>query len=508
MKPSFRFSSFFFVFLVLTALTAPGKVFAAEAERLTQQQIVEEVQDLIRYPEKKDLPDVHQYAHLTTTVTIDGKTFTLWRAAIQAALDEHQGVFLPVSDDIYYLDAPILMDSGCTVQADAEARIFAIPTLRTCLIRNRHMLPGRLRPVFLSDDSSRDAHLVVTGGIWSQESTVRSETYGASDAQHSIPGSAGVLLFSNVSDLSITRIRVEKGAPFAIHVSNAKDVFVSDISVETNCDGVHFNGPLDRAVIQKLDCVRTGDDCIALNAWDWPQSGPALGPINRVLVQDCQSIRGSLKDVRLLAGVLRYPDGTKIDCPITNVVIRNLTGFNYFKLYAQSPAGAQESCEVGTLENIYFNTIRTALTGPYRANWTEDFYGAIRPGSIGGIAPFSILANARNLSFENLTIASPRDPEKGHPCIFYVGPESAAFRWNQFDADGNRLEPLEIFMHDANCTVQNLELKNICDEKGNPYPEPAKLVKEARLSLNPNYEKEPPRGGTGFGKVEKITVLK
>ncbi|MER2223714.1 MAG: hypothetical protein ABS976_19190, partial [Rhodococcus sp. (in: high G+C Gram-positive bacteria)] len=49
----------------------------------------------------------------------------------------------------------------------------------------------------------------------------------------SIPGSAGVLLFSNVADLSITNVKVEKGAPFAIHVSNARNVFISDIAVET-----------------------------------------------------------------------------------------------------------------------------------------------------------------------------------------------------------------------------------------------------------------------------------
>ena len=383
------------------------------------------------------------------------------------------------------------------IQADPEARIYAIPTLRTCLVRNRHMLPGRIRPVDLHDDSCRDTGLTITGGIWSQESTVRNEAYGASDEKQSIPGSAGVLLFSNVADLSITKLAIEKGAPFAVHVSNAKNVFVSDISVETNCDGVHLNGPLDRAVIQKLDCIRTGDDCIALNAWDWPQSGPALGPINRVLVQDCQSIRGSLKDVRLLAGVLKYPDGKTVDCPIYNVVIRNIVGFNYFKIYAQSPAGKQETCQIGTIDNVYFDNIKTNLKGPYRDNWTNNYYG--------GVAPFSILSNVKNITFENLTIES--DCRNGHPCIFYVGPESAAFRMNQRDKNGKLLSPIEIFMSDYSCTVENLELKNIRDAKGTPYPHPEKLVKEIQLSLNPEYPAVAPRGGTGHGTVKKITIL-
>lgn len=470
----------------------------ADAERLTKDQIVEALQDLIHEPEiPADLPDVHEYADLVTTVEENGQTFRIWRAAIQKALDEHHGVFLPESEEIYYLDAPLLMDSNCVVRADPEARIYAIPTLRTCLIRNRHMLPGRIRPVFLEDDSSRDVNLTITGGIWSQESTVRSESYGASDAKSSIPGSAGVLLFSNVADLSITNVKVEKGAPFAIHVSNARNVFISDIAVETNCDGVHCNGPLRRAVIQRLDVIRTGDDCIALNAWDWPQSGPALGPIEMVLVQDCKSVRGSLKDVRLLAGVLKYPDGTRIDCLIRNVVIRNIKGFNYFKLYAQSPAGRQAECEIGTLENIYFDGIETELSGPYREDWKTDCYGAV--------APVSILSNAKNLSFENLTIRSmPRDGV--HPCIFYVGPESMAFGWTEANSEAERKRPVEVFMSDYSCTVENIELKNIRDAEGNPYPEPEKLVKEVQLSLNPNYLHTKPRGGTGFGVVKKVEV--
>lgn len=487
------------------ALDSDRQGLEAVSERLSKEAIVEDLQTLIRYPELKSFPSVLEFAHLAEKRTIDGREITVWGPAIQAALDQNHGVYLPKADWIYYLDAPLTLDSNCTIHADAEARIHAVPGLKTCLVRNRHMLPGRIRPVYLEDDSTRDMNLTIHGGVWSQESTVRSESYGASDAKGSIPGSAGVLLFSNVAGLSITKVRVEKGAPFAVHVSNARDVFISDISVETNCDGVHFNGPLDRAVVQRLDCVRTGDDCIALNAWDWPQSGPALGPINRVLIQDCQSVSGSLKDVRLLPGVLEYPDGTTIDCPITNVVIRNVKGFNYFKMYAQSPAGAQHTCRVGTLDNIYFDNIQTVLTGPYRESWKKDFYGAVRPEAIGGVAPFSILANAKNLSFENLTVAS--SDAEGSPCIFYVGPESAAFRWNQTGPDGKRLEPIEIFMHDASCVVESIELRNIRNEKGELYPRPEELVKEVQLSLNPNYERVRPRGGSGFGKVLNVKVL-
>ena len=361
------------------------------------------------------------------------------------------------------------------------------------------MLPGRIRPVYLDDDSSRDFRITVVGGIWSQEKKHRSEGDGASDRKRTIPGSAGVFLFSNVADLSIVNVKIEKGAPFAFHVSNARDVFISDIAVETNCDGVHFNGPLSRAVVQNFDCVRTGDDCVAINAWDWPQSGPALGPIDRVLVQNCRSVSGSLKDIRLLPGVLVYPDGTKIDCPITNVVLRDLEGFNYFKMYAQSLPGRQNECQVGTLDNIYVDNLKGALACTPTAGWDADFYGVGPNNKVNPIAPISILSNSRNLTFENLTIKKP----EGDACLVYVGPECMQFWYGS----GENRRPVDVFMSDATCVVENIEFKNIRFEDGTPVPNPEKLVRPVKLSRNPKFPKEAPRGGDGGGEVRRVDVL-
>jgi len=469
------------------------------AKRLTKEEIVDDLTSLIKYPELKDLPNVREYERLKRTVEIGGKEYVVWTDAIQAALDEKKGVYIPKSDDVYYIDNPIMLDSDVAIQADPEARIHAVPDLNACMLRNRHMLPGRIRPVYLDDDSERDFRIVVSGGIWSQEKKHRSEGDGASDRKRTIPGSAGVFLFSNVADLSITNVRIEKGAPFAIHVSNARNVFVSDVAVETNCDGVHFNGPLSRAVVQNLDCVRTGDDCVAINAWDWPQSGPALGPIDRVLVQNCRSVSGSLKDIRLLPGVLVYPDGTKIDCPITNVVLRDLEGFNYFKMYAQSPAGRQNECQVGTLDNIYVDNLKGALACTPTAGWDADFYGVGPNKKVNPIAPISILSNSRNLTFENLTLKKP----DGDACLVYVGPECMQFWYGS----GENRRPVDVFMSDATCVVENIEFKNLRFEDGTPVPNPEKLVRPVKLSRNPKYPKESPRGGDGGGEVRRVDVL-
>lgn len=476
--------------------------FAAEStpeKRLAKEEIVDDLTSLINYPKLNGLPNVREYESLKRTVEIGGEKYVVWTDAIQAALDEKKGVYIPKSDDVYYIDDPIYLDTDRAIQADPEARIYAVPDLNACMLRNRRMLPGRIRPVCLDDNSSRDFRIVVSGGIWSQEKKHRSEGDGASDRKRTIPGSAGVFLFSNVADLSITNVRIEKGAPFAIHVSNARNVFVSDVAVETNCDGVHFNGPLSRAVIQNLDCVRTGDDCVALNAWDWPQSGPALGPIDRVLVQNCRSVSGSLKDIRLLPGVLVYPDGTTVDCPITNVVLRDLEGFNYFKMYAQSPAGRQSECQVGTLDNIYVDNVKGTLECAPTAGWGPDFYGVGAKNKVNPIAPISVLSNSRNLTFENLTIKKP----EGDACLIYVGPECMQF----WVGSGENRRPIDVFMSDATCVVENIELKNVRFEDGTPVPNPEKLVRAVRLSRNPKYPQEGPRGGDGGGEVRRVDVL-
>ncbi|MBR4834111.1 MAG: hypothetical protein IKU86_07255 [Thermoguttaceae bacterium] len=468
-------------------------------KRLTKEEIVDDLTSLIKYPELKDLPNVREYENLKRTVEINGKEYVVWTDAIQKALDEKKGVFIPKSDDVYYIDDPIYLDSDRAIQADPEARIHAVPNLNACMLRNRHMLPGRVRPVYLDDDSSRDFRITVVGGIWSQEKNHRSEGDGASDRKRTIPGSAGVFLFSNVADLSITNVKIEKGAPFAFHVSNARDVFISDIAVETNCDGVHLNGPLSRAVVQNFDCVRTGDDCVAINAWDWPQSGPALGPIDRVLVQNCRSVSGSLKDIRLLPGVLVYPDGTKIDCPITNVVLRDLEGFNYFKMYAQSLPGRQKECHIGTLDNIYVDNLKGALECAPTDGWDKDFYGVGVNNKVNPIAPISILSNSRNLTFENLTIKKP----EGDACLIYVGPECMQFWYGS----GENRRPVDVFMSDATCVVENVEFKNLRFEDGTPVPNPEKLVRPVKLSRNPKFPQESPRGGDGGGEVRRVDVL-
>lgn len=465
-----------------------------EFRRLTKREIIDALSDLIKEPEARELPNLLDYADRTETIQRDGKQYRVWNRAISAALDEGAGVLIPASEEPYYIDRPIVMASGDYIRAQPEARICAIPGMKTCMVRNQHIVSGRAAP--LDATAEPDVDLTITGGVWSQESMDRSETNGVSDAENPVPGTAGILLFSNVRRVSITHLKIEKGAPFAVHLSNAADIFVSDVTVETNCDGIHLNGPLTRAVVEKIVCQRTGDDCIALNAWDWPWSAPTCGPMSMILVQNCRTFGEALKDIRLLAGVLIYPDGSTLDCPIQNVVLRNLDGFNYFKLYAQAPLEMAESCRVGTLDHVYFDTILTPLTGTIRASWTEGYYGGTEQ-SCGGAAPFSILANSGFLSFENLTIATAPNAD-GTPCIFHVGPESANTNDPQM--------PLDIFMSDAHAALGAIALANIMDASGQPYPNPENLVKAVRLSVNPDFPRTRPRGGVGYGTVERVTA--
>ena len=62
-------------------------------------------------------------------------------------------------------------------------------------------------------------------------------------------------------------------------------------------------------------------------------------------------------------------------------------------------------------------------------------------------------------------------------------------------------------MSDGTCVVENIELKNVRFEDGTPVPNPEKLVRPVKLSRNPKYPKETPRGGDGGGEVRRVDVL-
>ena len=175
-------------------------------------------------------------------------------------------------------------------------------------------------------------------------------------------------------------------------------------------------------------------------------------------------------------GVKRFRDGSKLDCPIHDITLRDITDIRDFKLYDQPnlEAGrdndASASAGNGKLKNIVFE------------NLTFN-----RPESI------QVHTNTDGLTVRELKLnfALPADYH-----LIELGPKSMTY----MSGDPSTPEKwTEIFYPDLDCTLRNLTVTGvrIRDAKTDLSIEPVVLV--IALKLNPDYPETTPRGGTGKG---------
>jgi hypothetical protein len=204
----------------------------------------------------------------------------LWNAPIRAALAKHGTVFLPNRHKPYYINEPIVLKSGQRLCADREAEIRLVPGSNTCMVRNEHPVSGQGGPI--PADLQPDTQIVIEGGIWTTLATSPTESngnvHGRSARQPDVPSCHGVMILSNVRGVVIRNIVVRQSRAHAAQLSNCHEFLVEGITFdEHRRDGIHVNGPASYGVIRDIRGV-TGDDFVALNAWDWRNTAPTFGP--------------------------------------------------------------------------------------------------------------------------------------------------------------------------------------------------------------------------------------
>ena len=67
---------------------------------------------------------------------------------------------------------------------------------------------------------------------------------------------------------------------------------------------------------------------MSLLSWDWQQYSASFGPIHHILVENVSGAppeAGAYDSIRLLPGVREFADGSTLNCPISDCVLRNLT---------------------------------------------------------------------------------------------------------------------------------------------------------------------------------------
>lgn len=406
-------------------------------------------------------------------------TAEVWTEAFQKDLDADGTLHIPPREKPYYLDGPLVLKSGQKLTADLKAEIRLKPGTNTCMVRNEHIVGFAEKPV--PEGTQPDTNITIEGGIWTTLAVSRAESNGnlrgASSIQNAVLGTHGVILLQNVRGVSVKNITIRQSRPFGVHLANAHEFAVENITLEKHLrDGVHVNGPASDGLIRGVR-GDPHDDNVALNAWEWKNYAPSYGTIERIIIEGVTGAPEgipSANSIRLLPGVKRFDDGTTLDCPISDITMRDITDIRDFKLYDQPNLemgrGKDFSVGIGTLKNIVFENL--------------TFH---RPGSI------QVHANTDGLTVRDVKLLF--SPARDYHLI-ELGPRSMTYKGAP-GTDPSRWT--EIFSPDLDCTVRNVGITGVRTRDSHTDLPIEQVVKVIELKPNPGYPQTTPKGGTGKG---------
>ncbi len=289
-----------------------------------------------------------------------------------------------------------------------------------------------------------------------------------------VPGTHGVILLQNVRRVTVRNITVRQSNAFALHLGNVREFVVDGVTLDRHRrDGVHVNGPASEGTIRNVS-GDSHDDPVALNAWEWRGYAPSFGAIHHITIEriiGAPDEKRGTDSIRLLSGVKRFTDGATLDCPIHDIVLRDITDIRVFNLLAQpnleAPVGADASAGIGTVRNLRFEKL--------------TFH---RPGSI------QLHANTDGLIIDDVKLNFPLPPDY-HLITF--GPRSVTYKGKSDDPATWR----ELYAPDLDCTLRNFHLHNVT-HLGQPVLDAeTRFLQILQPTLNPDYPKTTPRGGTG-----------
>jgi hypothetical protein len=356
------------------------------------------------------------------------------------------------------------------------------------MVRNRSVV-GMDKKTLEIPKTPCDKDIYIEGGIWTalryKRGLVNGNHTGRTSKTNSIYGAHGVFVFNHADGFRINSVTVKQSQMHALQLSDAHNFWIENISfVDHGRDGVHVHGESDWGVIRNISGV-THDDFIALNAWDWAHTSPAVGEIHHVLVEDCicdyapnKKVSGTF-EFRLLPGNRKRADGTVKSCKISNIVIRNIVNLRTIKMYDQPNLERgrdnDRSTPLGLFENVYIHDLHFDNVGFIEI---DDF--------------------VNGLDIARLTYSF--NPENIKKPIVKIGPKSGTYKMKRDDHS----KWVEIFSPECDIAVKNFSLRDIkyiADTGEKIQIDPKKIFKCEDGKLNPDYPKTLPRGGTGKVRI-------
>lgn len=402
-----------------------------------------------------DAVSLERYRDLVVSV---GGT-NVWTRALQRAVDEHEVVTIPASDETYWLDGSVTLPSNRRLEA-AGATVSLLPGTRVLMLRNRHTVDGTLRPV---PAGCGDTNIAVVGGTWCDWADRRAG-YGKSGRydlterrKGNFYGVSTLFLFSNCSFVSLRDVTFRNCSGFAVQCGDGEAYDFAHVRFD-GCfaDGLHLNGNLARVHARDIR-GKVGDDLVALNAYDWLNSSVNFGPQRDIVCEDLELVLEDGKGypaIRIQPAGFRYADGTTVDCAVSNVVFRKVRGITTFKMYLQTPVYAigstPEWSALGSGGNIHFEDVAIDLAEPIDGFRTYRESDPVR----GHFGAFEIGANLSSIHFTDLDVRFHADR---YPLshLVTVGPKS----YLGLKPDGT--PDFEIFDPYVSCRVDAIVFENL-----------------------------------------------
>ena len=382
-----------------------------------------------------DQVSLEAYRHLVRK----GSCGDIWTEAFQTALQEHEIIVIPASQEVYWLDTTIVIPSNRRIEANG-AIIRMVAECEVIMLRNEHTHDGTFEPILGADC---DENISIHGGSWEECSTDRGIRKYAEGAE-GFHGVQTLMLFNNLKHLTISDVTFARAKSFSVQVGDLTDgVFENFFFIGCFADGLHVNGNSKNLWIRNFS-GHVGDDLVALNMYDWLGSSINYGPACNIFCEEIHSAPDSkAKAMRLQPGKFEFRNGQIVDCRLENVYIRKVSGIFEYKLYWQTPpyrlGEKPEGAGVGSANNIFYEDIHVISN--------REWYPVDDPIT-GYFGMFFLNSNIGYISLENIEYVR-RPDESPRSFLVAVGPMSC------------RMDDIEVFDPYASSVVNTLELENI-----------------------------------------------
>lgn len=212
---------------------------------------------------------------------------------------------------------------------------------------------------------ARDADITVVGGLWDRQANNSSPIPYQPEA-HS-------LRFRHVDGLTVRDLEhTATAGKYAVAPGDCTRIKISGIRfLNTSSDGIHFNGPIDGAIVKDIQAVEMGDDVVSITAMDtFIPTVDCFGDVTDIAIED---VSYRVAKPGLFASAIKIVAGQNIgqtdNVVVENIRIRNVTG----PITTQSLVFIGDDNPIGGSGGVFRNIIVENVT------------------SLGGFARYTVL---------------------------------------------------------------------------------------------------------------------